>query len=143
MFYIRYSRLTWIYFKRRSEKIDNLPIRIYVNKIEKRIKFRIKTWHYLQLLTPGTMKLLGTTKNKITKDKPGENVTHIEITEVVLVHCNINPLSISPMSSIIICKNHEVWIHLFQINHLVVFLKTFKSEFQETDVWFKIKIVNH
>ena len=54
------------------------------------------------------MKLLGTTKNKITKDKPGENVTHIEITEVVLVHCNINPLSISPMSSIIICKNHEV-----------------------------------
>ena len=143
MFYIRYSRLTWVYFKRRSEKIDNLPIRIYVNKIEKRITFRIKTWHYLQLLTPETMKLLGTTKNKITKDKPGENVTHIEITEVVLVHCNINPLSISPMSSIIICKNHEVWIHLFQINHLVVFLKTFKSEFQETDVWFKIKIVNH
>ena len=143
MFCIRCSRLTWVYFKRRSEKIDNLPIRIYVNKIEKRIKFRIKTWHYLQLLTPETMKLLGTTKNKITKDKPGENVTHIEITEVVLVHCNINPLSISPMSTIIICKNHEVWIHLFQINHLVVFLKTFKSEFQETDVWFKIKIVNH
>ena len=139
MFYIRYSRLTWVYFKRRSEKIDNLPIRIYVNKIEKRIKFRIKTWHYLQLLTPETMKLLGTTKNKITKDKPGENVTHIEITEVVLVHCNINPLFISPMSTMIIYKIHELWIHLFQINHLVVFLKTFKSEFQETDVWLIIR----
>ena len=35
------------------------------------------------------MKLLGSTKNKITKDKNGENVPHLEITEVVLVHCNI------------------------------------------------------
>ena len=34
------------------------------------------------------MKLLGNTKNKITKNKDGENVTHLEITEVVLVHCN-------------------------------------------------------
>ena len=35
------------------------------------------------------MKLLGSTKNKITKDKNGKNVPHLEITEVVLVHCNI------------------------------------------------------
>ena len=35
------------------------------------------------------MKLLGCTKNKIAKDKNGENVPHLEITEVVLVHCNI------------------------------------------------------
>ena len=35
------------------------------------------------------MKLLGSTKNKITKDKNGENVPHLEITEVVSVHCNI------------------------------------------------------
>ena len=34
------------------------------------------------------MKLLGSTKNKITKDKNDENVLHLEITEVVLVHCN-------------------------------------------------------
>ena len=34
------------------------------------------------------MKLLGTTENKITKDKNGENVPHVEITEVALVHCN-------------------------------------------------------
>ena len=36
------------------------------------------------------MKLLGSTKNKITKDKNGKNVPHLEITEVVLVPCNIN-----------------------------------------------------
>ena len=35
------------------------------------------------------MKLLGSTKNKITKDKNCENVPHLEIAEVVLVHCNI------------------------------------------------------
>ena len=35
------------------------------------------------------MKLLGSTKNKIIKDKNGENVPHWEITEVVLVWCNI------------------------------------------------------
>ena len=35
------------------------------------------------------MKLLGSTENKITKNKNGENVPHLEITEVVLVHCNI------------------------------------------------------
>ena len=43
----------------------------------------------LELLTPETIKLLGRTENKITKDKNGENVPHLEITEVVLVHCNI------------------------------------------------------
>ena len=35
------------------------------------------------------MKLLGITKNKITKDKNGENVPHVEIIKVILVHCNI------------------------------------------------------
>ena len=35
------------------------------------------------------MKLFGSTENKITKDKNVENVAHLEITEVVLVHCNI------------------------------------------------------
>ena len=35
------------------------------------------------------MKLLGSTKSKINKDKNGENVPHLEITEVVLIHCNI------------------------------------------------------
>ena len=41
------------------------------------------------MLTPEAMKLLGSTKSKITKDKNGENVPYLEITEVVLVHCNI------------------------------------------------------
>ena len=35
------------------------------------------------------MKLFGSTENKITKEKNGENVPHLEITEIVLDHCNI------------------------------------------------------
>ena len=55
------------------------------------------------------MKLLGSTENEITKDKNGENAPHLEITEVVLVHCNI------------INKSQESYIHLFQISHLVLY----------------------
>ena len=44
---------------------------------------------YLELLNLETIKLLGSFKSKITKDKNGENLPHLEITEVVLIHCNI------------------------------------------------------
>ena len=67
---------------------DNLSIMIDANKIEN-ITFKIKTGHYLELLTPETMKLLGSTKSKKNKDKNNENAPHLEITEVVLIHCNI------------------------------------------------------
>ena len=75
--------------KKHGEKVDNPSIRIYVNKIGNRITSKIKTGYYLELLTPGTIKLLGSTKSKITNDENGENVPHLEIAEVVLVHCNI------------------------------------------------------
>ena len=75
--------------KKHRGKTANPSIRIYVNKIENRISSKIKTGYYLKLLTPETMKLLGGSKNKITKDKNGGNVPHLDITEVVLVYCNI------------------------------------------------------
>ena len=51
--------------------------------------FKIKIRYYLELLTLETMKVLGNTKSKMNKNENGENVPHLEITEVVLVHCNI------------------------------------------------------
>ena len=60
--------------EKHNEKIDNPSIRIYVNKTENRVAFKIKTGYYLKLLTPETMKLLEDT---------------LEIIEVVLVHCNM------------------------------------------------------
>ena len=49
----------------------------------------MKTMYYIELLTPETIKLLVSTEKGISKDKNGENVSRLEITEVVLVHCNI------------------------------------------------------
>ena len=63
-------------------------IRIFVNKIKNRITFKIKTGYYLELLTPQSMKLLGSTKSKITKDENGKNLHNFEIADFVLVHCN-------------------------------------------------------
>ena len=62
---------------------------MYINRIENRIAFKIKNGYYLELLTPETMKLLGSTESKITKHKNRENVPHLEIVELVLVHCNL------------------------------------------------------
>ena len=75
--------------KKHGENTDKPSVKIYVNKIENRITFKIKNGDNLELLTKEKMKLLGSTENKITKDKNRENVPHPEITEVLLVHCNI------------------------------------------------------
>ena len=65
---------------------DNLSIMVYVNKIENRITFKMKTGYYLELLTPETIKFLGITKSKINNNN--ENVPHLEIIDIVLIHCN-------------------------------------------------------
>ena len=75
--------------RKHGEDIDEPSVQIYVDKIENRITFKIKDGYTFELLTQETMKLLGSTKTKITKDKNGGNVPHLEITDVVLVHCNI------------------------------------------------------
>ena len=75
--------------KKHETVTDNPSLRIYVNKIESRITFKIKIGCHLELLTPETMKLLGSTKRKIAKNKNSENVPHLEITEILLIHCNI------------------------------------------------------
>ena len=68
---------------------NNTPVQIYVNKIKNRIVFKIKTGYKLELLSPETMKLLGSTKKDVDQDKDGEDVPKLESVEVVLVHCNL------------------------------------------------------
>ena len=59
-------KITLNIFLKNGEKTDDASIRIYVNKIENRITFIIKTGYYLELLMPETIKLFGSTKCKIT-----------------------------------------------------------------------------
>ena len=71
--------------KKQSKKINdnNKPLRrIFVNKIKNRIPFKIKTGYYIELVTPETMKLLGSSKSKITKDENGKNAHVLEINEL-------------------------------------------------------------
>ena len=75
--------------EKHGEEFDEPSGHVYVNEIEHRITFKIKNGYSLEHLTPETMKLLGSTENKINEDKNIENVSNLEITEVVLVHFNI------------------------------------------------------
>ena len=65
------------------------PIQIYTNKIKNRIVFKVKTGYKLELLSPATIKLLGSTKKDVDKDKDGDDVPKLESVEVVLTHCNL------------------------------------------------------
>ena len=124
--------------KKHSESVDNPSIRIYVNKIENRITFKIKSGYYIELLTTETMKLLGSNESKITKDKNGENAPHLEVVELVLVHCNLVNNDYQQDSRILYTfVPNNTFRSLLEIspkNH--VFLKTFNSEFQEIKIWF-------
>ena len=71
-------------FKKHGGRTVNPSIKIYINKIEKRITFKIKTGYYFE-----TMKLLERTKSKITRKGNGENVPRLEVTEVALMHCKV------------------------------------------------------
>ena len=101
------------------------------------MKFKITNGCSLELLTPETMKLIGSTKNKITKDKNGENVPHLEITEVVLVHCNIVNNDYQQDSRVLYTfvpnKPFGSLLEISPTNH--IFLKAFNSEFQDIGVW--------
>ena len=75
--------------KKHETLTENPPIQIYPNKIKNRIVFKIKTGYKLELLTLETMRLLGSTKKDVDKDKNCKNVPKQESVEVVLFHCNI------------------------------------------------------
>ena len=84
------------------------------------------------------MKLLGSTENKITKDKIGENVLHLEITEVVLVHYNIVNNDYQHDSRVLYTfvpnKPFSSLLEISPTNN--IFLETFNSEYDEIKIWF-------
>ena len=124
--------------KNHGEKTVDFSIRINLNKTENRIPFKIKTGYYLELVTPETIKLLGSTKSKITKDKNGENVSDLEIIEVILRHCNVVSNSYQEISRVL-CRfvPNKSFGQLLNISpNTFIFLKTFDSEFSYIEPWF-------
>ena len=124
--------------EKHGEDIDEASVQIYVNKIENKITFEVKEGYCFELLTPETMKLLESTKNKITKDKNCENVPHLEITEVVLIHCDIvnndYQQDLRVLYTFVPNKPSGSLLEISPTNH--IFLKAFNSEYDEIKVWF-------
>ena len=110
---------------------------MHINRIENRITFKIKNGYYLELLTPETMKLLRNTESKITKNKNGENVPHLEMVELVLVHCSlVNNYYQQDSRMLFTFVPNKSFGSLLEISPTnQVFLKTFNSEFQEVKIW--------
>ena len=84
------------------------------------------------------MKLLGSTKSKITKNENGENMLHLEITEVVLIHCNIVNNYYQQDSRVLYTfvpnKSFGQFLDISPKNF--IFLKIFSSELSYIEVWF-------
>ena len=124
--------------KKHGEKTVNPSIRTYTNNIENRITFKIKTGYYLERLTPETMKSLRSTKSKKTKDKNDENVPYLEITEIVLIHCNyVNnsyQKNLRVLHTFIPNKSLGQLLNIWPKNFMS--LNTFDSEFSYIEVCF-------
>ena len=102
---------------------------IYISKIENRITFKIKTGYYLEFSTPETMKLLGNTQSKIVKNENGENVLHLEITQVM--HYSIVNNDYQHNSRVLSAfVPNRSFRQLLDVSHKnSLFLKTLNSEF--------------
>ena len=127
------------YIIKKHETIrENAPILIYLNTINYRIVFKIKTGYKLELLSKETMKLLGSTKDIIDSDKNSENVLKLENAEVVLVHCNLVNNAYQQHSKVLFTfVPTKQYGQLISISpHSLVFLKTMNADFSEIDIWF-------
>ena len=109
-----------------------------MNKIENRITSKIRNGYSLELLTKETMKLLQSTENKITKDKNGKTVPHLEITEAVLVDRNMVYNDYQHNSRVLYTfvpnKSFGSLLDISPSNQ--IFLKTFNSEYDKIILWF-------
>ena len=124
--------------KKHKTLTENPPVQIYPNKIKNRIVFKIKTGYKLELLTPETMKLLGSTKTDLDKDKDGEKVLKLESVEVVLVHCNLVKNDYQHTSNVLFAfVPNKQFGQLINISpHSLTMMNTVNTEFSSVEVWF-------
>ena len=124
--------------KKHETLTENPPVQIYPNKIKNRIVFKIKTGYKLELLTPETMKLLGSTKKDVDKDKDGEIVPKLESVEVVLVRCNLVKNDYQHTSKILLSfVPNKQFRQLINISpHSLTMMNTVDTEFSFVEDWF-------
>ena len=127
------------YLIKKHETIaDVSPVLIYVNEINNRIVFKIKSGYELELLSKETMKLLGITTNSINKDKNSELVPKLESIDLVLVHCNLVNNSYQQASKVLFTfiPNKKYGLLITVSPHSLIMLKTVSTEFSIIEIWF-------
>ena len=125
--------------KKHDTLTENPLMQIYPNKIKNRIVFKIKTGYKLELLTPETMKLLGSTTKVVNKDKNVENVPKLESVEVVLVHWNLVKNDYQHTSKVLFTfARNKKFGQLINISpHAFIMMNTVNTEFSSVEVWFR------
>ena len=96
--------------KKHEHLTENPPVQIYPNKIRNRIFFKIKTRYKVELLTSETMKLLGSTKKDVNKDKMEKMYQYQNLLKLFQF--------IAIQSKMIINTYQKFYSFLFQTNNL-------------------------
>ena len=124
--------------KKHATLTENPPLQIYPNKIKNRIAFKTMTGYKLELLTPETMKLLGSTKKDVDKDKDGEIVPKLESVEVILVHCNLVKNYYEHTSKVLFgfVPNRQFEQLINISTYSLTMMNTVNTEFSYVEVWF-------
>ena len=142
LFNFWHSRLLWIYYQNTLNLTENPPVQIYMNRTKNRIVFKITTGYKLEILTPETMKLLGSTNEDVDKDKNGKNVPKIESVEVVSVDFNLvkNDYQHTPKVLFTFIPNKQFG-QLTNISpHSLTIMKTVNIKLFSVEVWFTDQI---
>ena len=119
------------YIIKKHETIANLsPVLIYVNEINNRIVFKIKSGYKLELLSKETMKLLGSSTGTIDGDKKS--------VDLVLVHCNLVNNSYQQASKVLFTfVPNKKYSQLITVSpETLIMLKTVNTEFSFIEIWF-------
>ena len=126
------------FIKKQETLTENPSIKVYPNKIKNRIIFKVKTGFKLELLTPETMKWLGSTSKDADKDKNGKDALKLEFVEVVLVYCYLANNSYQQVSKVLLTfVPNKQFGQLITISpYELTMLKTTISEFPSIEVWF-------
>ena len=124
---------------------ENPPVQIYPNEIKSRIVFKIKTGYKLELLASETMRLLGSTKKDVDKDKDGEIVSKLESVGAVLVYCNLVKNDYQHTSEVLFSfVPNKQFGQLINIPpHSLTMMNTVNTKFSFVKYGLQIKLVKH
>ena len=126
------------YFEYIIKKHETSPVLIFVNEINNRIVFKLKSGYKLELLSKETMKLSGSLSDTIDGDKNSELVPKLESVDLVLVHCNLVNNSYEQASKVLftLVPNKKYGQLITVSSETLIILKTVNTEFSFIEIWF-------